>query len=752
VVQGIQRQRSIGNLVRPFAKCDIEERLGSYSRAAVRANITATTSQVAATEAVSTLRRAPCATGREPLRGHNPARAASLFCCIAAAVLCAIGTGCGVASVTNSTNSAASVPDFNVSESPASQSVVAGTSTTYAVQITPSNGFSGAVSLSASGLPANATASFSALSSSGTSTLTVTTATTTPAGTANLTITATSGSIVHSTAATLTVSAAPTPDFSIAATPATASVVAGSSTTYAVQITPRNGFSGAVSLSASGLPANATASFSALSSSGTSTLTVTTATTTPAGTANLTITGSSGGLAHSTSVKLTVSPTPDFAVTSTPAAQTVVAGSTVTYTLTTSATAGFNGSIAFAATGLPSGVTATFNPSSVIDSGSSTAAITTVSTVALGSYAFAFTATSGSLVHTSPGTLTIDALPSGRNYYVSPTGSDSNNGSASAPWQTLQQAAKAIVGDLNGVTVHVAAGTYTGSLTTSLNGSASAHIQFISDTPLGAKLDAQGTDYAWTMTGDYEDIVGFEITNAARAGVRITGSHTRVLNSKLHDIAVNTPCDSGGGAAVEPDSYSNSDMEVSNSIIYNVGPGAGTTRCNSIHGIYFAVPTGRAVNNLITTITGDCITSWHYATTLAIANNTVEGCLDAGILIGADATTMDNTVVANNIVLNSNYGIAEEGNLGSHNTYVDNLLSGNATNFQWVTGSASGTIVANPLLINNSNSAASGNYRLQNLSPAVDHGANQYCPTTDLDGFARPHGLACDIGAYEWHP
>ena len=380
------------------------------------------------------------------------------------------------------------------------------------------------------------------------------------------------------------------------------------------------------------------------------------------------------------------------------------------------------------------------------------ATVATSSALGSGSYNVDFTAASGSLIHTAAVTLLVDTATNGQNYYVSPAGSDSNSGSQISPWRTLQHANQAIISDPNGVIVHVAPGMYIGAVTSSLSGTASAHVQFVSDTPLAAKLDGQGTAYAWSITGDYEDIVGFEITNAARAGVRITGSHTRVLSSKLHDIAVNTPCDSGGGAAVEPDSYSNNDMEVSDSIIYNIGPSAGTTRCNTIHGIYFAVPIGKAVNNLITAITGDCITSWHYATNLIIENNTVEACLDAGILIGADAATMDNTVVANNIVITSNYGIAEEGNLGSHNTYLGNLLNGNGTNFQWVTGSASGTILASPLFIDDRGSAATGNYHLQSGSPAIDRGANQYCAAMDLDAFARPYGSACDIGAYEWHP
>jgi hypothetical protein len=100
----------------------------------------------------------------------------------------------------------------------------------------------------------------------------------------------------------------PAPDFSISATPSSPIVVQTNSTSYSVTVSSLNGFSGTVSLNVSGLPSNATASFSnpLVTGSGSSTLTVTPAMTTPPGMYTLTITGTSGSLSHSANVTLTV--------------------------------------------------------------------------------------------------------------------------------------------------------------------------------------------------------------------------------------------------------------------------------------------------------------------------------------------------------------------------------------------------------------------------------------------------------------
>jgi subtilisin family serine protease len=98
--------------------------------------------------------------------------------------------------------------------------------------------------------------------------------------------------------------------FSLGATPSHQAVSAGGATSYAVTITPTGGFAGSVSLSVSGLPSGASASFAPnpvdLRAGTSSTLSVATSPTTSAGQYTLTLTGVSGSLTSSTTVRLQV--------------------------------------------------------------------------------------------------------------------------------------------------------------------------------------------------------------------------------------------------------------------------------------------------------------------------------------------------------------------------------------------------------------------------------------------------------------
>ena len=294
-------------------------------------------------------------------------------------------------------------PNFSISAAPSSQTVTAGSGTSYTATITALSGFNGSVALTAGGLPTGATASFSpaSVSGSGTSTVTVTTSSSTAAGTYPITITGTSGSLQNSASVTLNIGG-----FSISATPASQYVPAGSGTSYTATVTASSGFTGSVALSAGGLPSGATASFNptSVSGSGSSTVTISTTTATAAGSYPFTITGASGSLQQSASVTLNVGA---FTFSAAPSSQSVTAGSGTSYTATIGSTGGFNGTVTLSASGLPTGATATFNPTAVSGAGTSTMTVSTSSSTAAGSYPVTITGASGSLQQSAQVTLTV---------------------------------------------------------------------------------------------------------------------------------------------------------------------------------------------------------------------------------------------------------------------------------------------------------------------------------------------------------
>ncbi len=312
-------------------------------------------------------------------------------------------------SLTHTTSVTLVVTDFSLSATPSSQTVSAGASTSYTVNITPTGGFAGAVTFSAAGLPAGATASFSPNPASGnSSTVTVTTATTTPTGSFVVAITGVSGSLTHTTSVTLVVIA---PDFSLSATPSSQTVSAGASTTYTVNITRPGGFTGDVTFSAARLPAGAAPSFSPNPASGnSSTMTVTTATTTPTGSFPVTITGVSGTLTRTTSATLVVTAAADFSLSATPSSQTVSAGASTSYTVNITPTGGFAGAVTFSAAGLPAGATPSFSPNPA-SGNSSTVTVTTATTTPTSSFTVTITGVSGSLTHST--SLTLVVTPAG---------------------------------------------------------------------------------------------------------------------------------------------------------------------------------------------------------------------------------------------------------------------------------------------------------------------------------------------------
>jgi hypothetical protein len=101
------------------------------------------------------------------------------------------------------------VPDFTLSLSPSSQTVVQGKSVNYSAvaNTTSTCAFSGGLPVTVGGLPAGATSSWTAGAQFGTSTVTIATSSSTPTGTYTLTMTASGCGTTHSGNVSLTVTA-----------------------------------------------------------------------------------------------------------------------------------------------------------------------------------------------------------------------------------------------------------------------------------------------------------------------------------------------------------------------------------------------------------------------------------------------------------------------------------------------------------------------------------------------------------------
>lgn len=308
-----------------------------------------------------------------------------------------------------------------------------------------------------------------------------------------------------------------------------------------------------------------------------------------------------------------------------------------------------------------------------------------------------------------------------QNFYVSPSGSDSNNGSQASPWATINHADAALtLGSGSGATsnscgaswwsgennvsvcVHVAPGTYSGRFSSDRNGNSSQRIVFISDTRWAAKVVDGQSSFSegdiWRVNGSYQTIVGFDVsgTNSTTA-IPLWGSFDHVLLNHVHNVS---SCNSAPNYCTVPDGGSGiativnggaTDELIDSNVIHDIGPynfcqacvASGSNGCNGVHGIYFETPRVTVTNNVIYHSAVNGIVSYHGPTNDVVANNTVfaNGCMAHGGGIQLSTSTMgtlDDTSLINNIAYgNGGWGIRCDG-LTSNSIVKNNNSSSNA--------------------------------------------------------------------------
>jgi parallel beta-helix repeat protein len=321
--------------------------------------------------------------------------------------------------------------------------------------------------------------------------------------------------------------------------------------------------------------------------------------------------------------------------------------------------------------------------------------------------------------------LAVKATPSAASpnqscaYYASPSGSDSNPGTAAAPFQTVNKLAGALAAGQTGC---LTAGTFAGDVSLSRGGQPGAPIVLTSADPAnpatikGRIVTFPGGDWI-TFTQLYLDGVNAGALPSPTVGsdhvtfsnVDVTNEHTAIcfdlINSSQWGVAHYTTIDS--------------------SRIHDCGVLPAT---NGDHGIYASGYNAAITNNYIYG-NADRGVQLRGATNTLVQNNVIDGNGE-GVIFG-DLTTAGNTVT-NNIVTNSKVRWNAESFWGSGPVGAGNSFQGNCV---WATNgnsyydsnggvadaigfTAGGNVVASPQYVN----AAAGNYALQSGSPCAGKG------------------------------
>jgi len=486
------------------------------------------------------------------------------------------------------------------------QRIAAGQSAVYNLTLEPVDGFVGQVDLAAFGLPIGVSVTFSpqvvAVGGTGSSStaITVTTSSYTNNGTYDIAINLAAFNLAHTTNITLNVGA--NGDFIGSFSPITASASPTTPASYVLTLTPLEGFNSNVALSASGLPTGAIATFSptvVTGGSGSSTLSISVTSATPAGNYPITVTGTTPGLSHSTSINLLVG-APDFTGSLTPQYQAVAVGGSAQYTLSlqTIGTMPFNNLVTPSVSGLPAGVTATFSPATINPdtNGSSTLTLTTTSATPQGSYSILVTATGGGQVHASPVTLSVSApatigdfsgtftpiaastgfgSPAVYNFTLNPLGGF--NGSVALSVSNLPPCATAtfspsvIVGGSGGSTLTISpgAGNTTPAGIYAITVTANSGASLVHSTSLTLLVGA--VDFTGTITPPSEN----EVASVAQYTIQLTTVGTQPFGSPVYLYVTQLPPDAVGtfsSPTINPDASGTSVLTIKSGPNTPLGP------------------------------------------------------------------------------------------------------------------------------------------------------------------------------------
>lgn len=368
-------------------------------------------------------------------------------------------------------------------------------------------------------------------------------------------------------------------------------------------------------------------------------------------------------------------------------------------------------------------------------------------------------------------------------YYVSPSGSNNNSGTQSAPFSTIQHAANIVN---PGDTVVVKNGTYREQVLLKRSGTQSNPIIFRSEEKWGAKI--QGDTTSWRGLGFYVQadhiiISNFEITGGG-TGVQMNGptstmdnlqgpKNIQIIGNHIHNIGRICPNElnpiPGHIARVGIYAGNSQNISIQNNVIHDIGHlRVGQNGCtqaewsgieNLDHGIYVKQSKGIVITN---NVVYRNLVGWgvhfhggvsDFVEDALIANNTFAEANPSRQGFVILSINVKNVRVVNNLFYKPNkVGVDLYSNRTYQNTVLENNLIDGGTTYQWRSGAVSGLTSRN-----NFENVSAGlknpnglDFSLNSNSQAINNGVTLSEVKCSIDAVPRPQGAGYDIGAYEF--
>jgi hypothetical protein len=354
----------------------------------------------------------------------------------------------------------------------------------------------------------------------------------------------------------------------------------------------------------------------------------------------------------------------------------------------------------------------------------------------------------------------------GKIYYVATVGSDSNSGTASAPFRTIQKGVNvAQPGDtilvMNGLYEPTGCSSAESGFAVTINkaGTSGARITLKSENKRGAVLDAKSLCHSYINFGSsaaFWTIQDFEIKNGYHGGIWSNSGADNVIikGNLIHDIGRHYYDSILGQPGIYTDA-GGVNWTFDGNEFYNIGrTGSADTYKFHDHALYLHSQNTLVTNNIFRIsgpATGNFIDGWgvHTAASFAgtIANNTFYGSLPylnkEGQIMLWDVNGAVN--IQNNIFYNPRGTAITTYDWRPTSCFISNNIVYGATMGVSSLCTESNNTTTDPKFVN-----VSSDFHLQSSSPAINAGIVVSGIPIDIDGTLRPQGSSFEIGAYEF--